>query len=67
VYGHGGEADGERLAGVDLEWCLQAQQRGTGHAGAQALPAVADTDRVLILCGDVPLVRPETLRRLVTD
>src|SRR6266513_89143 len=50
-------------AGVD--WVLQAKQLGTGHAVLQALPQVASDADVLVLYGDVPLVRPATLKRLV--
>jgi bifunctional UDP-N-acetylglucosamine pyrophosphorylase / glucosamine-1-phosphate N-acetyltransferase len=66
VYGHGGEQVRERLAARKVEWVEQAQQLGTGHAVAQALPAVADGDRVLVLYGDVPLIGADTLRRLLT-
>ena len=65
VYGHGGEQVPAAFAGETLEWVLQAPQRGTGHAVEQAMPAVADGAQVLILYGDVPLVRAETLRRLL--
>src|SRR5690606_34888386 len=41
------------------------EQLGTGHAVLQALPRIPDDHRVLILCGDVPLVSPRTLARLV--
>jgi len=67
VYGHGGEVVRERFPGPDLEWCMQAEQLGTGHAVAQAMPHVPDGARVLILCGDVPLVRPETLAALASE
>src|SRR5690606_35155315 len=40
VYGHGGEAVPQAIAGDDLEWALQAEQLGTGHAVAQAMPTV---------------------------
>ncbi|MFM8356241.1 MAG: bifunctional UDP-N-acetylglucosamine diphosphorylase/glucosamine-1-phosphate N-acetyltransferase GlmU [Gammaproteobacteria bacterium] len=46
-------------------WVLQAEQLGTGHAVMQALPGVAADAVVLIVYGDVPLVRPETLHRVV--
>jgi bifunctional UDP-N-acetylglucosamine pyrophosphorylase / glucosamine-1-phosphate N-acetyltransferase len=65
VYGHGGEQVRERLAARRVNWIEQAQQLGTGHAVAQALPAIADEDRVLVLYGDVPLIGVETLRRLL--
>jgi len=65
VYGHGGEQVRCALAGEDCAWVEQAQQLGTGHAVLQALPQVADMDRVLVLYGDVPLVDPDTLNRLI--
>ena len=68
VYGHGGEAVREAFAAdADLKWALQAEQLGTGHAVMQAMPAIPDDHRVLVLCGDVPLIRPETLERLAGD
>jgi bifunctional UDP-N-acetylglucosamine pyrophosphorylase/glucosamine-1-phosphate N-acetyltransferase len=66
VYGHGGERVREALAAADLRWVLQAEQRGTGHAVAQAMPAIPDDHTVLVLYGDVPLVRAATLEGLVS-
>jgi bifunctional UDP-N-acetylglucosamine pyrophosphorylase/glucosamine-1-phosphate N-acetyltransferase len=65
VHGHGGEAVRAAFDGARVEWVEQAKQLGTGHALAQALPKVARGAQVLVLYGDVPLVRPETLRQLV--
>jgi bifunctional UDP-N-acetylglucosamine pyrophosphorylase/glucosamine-1-phosphate N-acetyltransferase len=65
VYGHGGLAVREALAHEDLKWALQAEQLGTGHAVMQAMPKVADEELVLVLYGDVPLVRTATLQRLI--
>lgn len=66
VYGHGGEQVRATFAGQpDLLWAEQAQQLGTGHAVAQAMPGVPDAATVLVLYGDVPLTRPETLRQLL--
>ena len=64
VIGHGAEAVRERLAADDLSFVLQVEQLGTGHAVAQALPALS-AERVLILYGDVPLIEVETLQRLL--
>ena len=58
-------ADGA-AATPPLRWTLQAQQLGTGHAVAQAMSGVADDERVLVLYGDVPLVRRETLQELIS-
>ncbi|MFA7388540.1 MAG: bifunctional UDP-N-acetylglucosamine diphosphorylase/glucosamine-1-phosphate N-acetyltransferase GlmU [Thiohalobacteraceae bacterium] len=65
VYGHGGAQVRERLAARKVGWIEQAQQLGTGHAVAQAMPAIADQDQVLVLYGDVPLIGTETLKRLL--
>jgi bifunctional UDP-N-acetylglucosamine pyrophosphorylase/glucosamine-1-phosphate N-acetyltransferase len=64
VYGHGGQQVRESLAHLPLNWVEQAQQLGTGHAVAQAMPQITDEAMVLILCGDVPLTRLDTLQRL---
>lgn len=64
VYGHGGELVRERISGNNLQWALQAEQKGTGHAVAQAIHLAGDTDVVLIAYGDVPLILPVTLQRL---
>ncbi len=68
VHGHGGEAVRAAFAGQDdLNWAEQAQQLGTGHAVQQAMPAIPDTTQVLVLYGDVPLIRADTLRALLHD
>ncbi|MCY1417674.1 Bifunctional protein GlmU [compost metagenome] len=64
VIGHGAEAVRQRLAADDLNFVLQDQQLGTGHAVAQALPQLS-ADTVLILYGDVPLIEVDTLKRLL--
>ena len=66
VYGHGGEAMQARLNDADVEWVLQAEQLGTGHAVAQAMPAIPDHAKVLVLYGDTPLISPVTLETLLT-
>ncbi len=65
VYGHGGDAVRAALAGEKLTWVLQQERRGTGHALQQALPHIADGARVLVLYGDVPLIRVQTLEELL--
>ena len=68
VYGSGGDQVRAAFATqTDLKWALQAEQLGTGHAVAQALPQVPDDHTVVVLCGDVPLIRTSTLERLVAD
>ncbi|MCF5469361.1 bifunctional UDP-N-acetylglucosamine diphosphorylase/glucosamine-1-phosphate N-acetyltransferase GlmU [Pseudomonas syringae] len=64
VIGHGADSVRERLAADDLNFVMQDKQLGTGHAVAQALPALS-ADTVLILYGDVPLIEVETLQRLL--
>ncbi|MFB8830444.1 bifunctional UDP-N-acetylglucosamine diphosphorylase/glucosamine-1-phosphate N-acetyltransferase GlmU [Azotobacter sp. CWF10] len=66
VIGHGAERVREQLAADDLNFVLQAEQLGTGHAVAQALPALS-AERVLILYGDVPLIEADTLQRLLAQ
>lgn len=65
VYGHGGELVRQTLPDPDLAWAEQAQQLGTGHAVQQAMPHSANEGVALILYGDVPLTRVETLQALV--
>lgn len=66
VYGHGGEAVHSALGELEVNWVHQAKQLGTGHAVAQAMDAIDDDARVLVLYGDVPLVQPRTLSHLVS-
>ena len=65
VHGHGGDKVRAAFPDSGVDWVLQAEQLGTGHAVLQALPQVSPDADVLILYGDVPLVRPATLKRLV--
>ncbi len=65
VHGHGAEQVRVAFAQAKVEWVLQAEQLGTGHAVQQAMPHVAPDADVLILYGDVPLVSGATLKRLV--
>lgn len=65
VYGHGGELLKNTLKNDALNWVLQAEQLGTGHAMQQAAPHFADDEDVLMLYGDVPLIAVETLTRLL--
>lgn len=65
VIGHGADQVRDAFADNDIRWALQAEQKGTGHAVAQALPDVADDQVVLVLYGDVPLIQAETLQPLV--
>lgn len=65
VYGHGGDAVKTTCGGDHRRWVLQAEQLGTGHAVQQAMPGTPDHNQVLILFGDVPLLRAATLQRLL--
>ncbi len=66
VYGHGGEQVRTAFPQAQVSWVRQAEQKGTGHAVAQAMPKVADQATVLVLYGDVPLIRAETLQGLLS-
>lgn len=66
VYGYGADQLKAGLGEQPLHWVLQAEQLGTGHAVQQAIPQIADEDTVLILYGDVPLTRKETLEQLLS-
>jgi bifunctional UDP-N-acetylglucosamine pyrophosphorylase/glucosamine-1-phosphate N-acetyltransferase len=66
VYGHLGEQVQAALTDLgDLTWVHQAEQRGTGHAVKLAMPGVPEDARVLVLYGDVPLIRNDTLQKLL--
>lgn len=65
IYGHGGERIREVLPGMDVNWVLQKQQLGTGHAVGQALPDIPSTAHVLVLSADVPLISANTLETLI--
>ena len=65
IYGHGADQLKQTLAHNELNWCLQAEQLGTGHAVQQAVPYITDDEDVLILVGDAPLIKPSTLEQLI--
>ena len=65
VYGHGGDQVRTSIAETDLAWAKQEPQLGTGHAVLQALPLLPVDGITLVLYGDVPLIRAETLHALV--
>ena len=64
VIGHGADLVRERFPGSAVHWVVQAEQLGTGHAVAQVLPQVPRENSVLVMYGDVPLVRKQTLDAL---
>jgi len=65
VYGHGGAQVQKALAHEAVEWILQADQLGTGHAVMQAMCVIPDDHTVLVLYGDVPLIGTSSLGKLV--
>ena len=65
VYGHGGETLPQAIQRPELAWAKQEPQLGTGHAVQQAVPHLDPAALCLILYGDVPLTRPETLQEMV--
>lgn len=65
VYGYGADKLQAKLGEQQLNWVLQAEQLGTGHAVAQANNNIGDDDTVLILYGDVPLIQASTLESLL--
>ena len=65
VVGYGGEQIRESMARFPIRWVEQAEQLGTGHAVMQALPGISPDSVVLVLYGDVPLIRLSTLQDLV--
>ncbi|MBI9087216.1 MAG: NTP transferase domain-containing protein [Desulfobacterales bacterium] len=69
VVGHQAEAVQAVVEGAfDARFALQSEQLGTGHAVRCAIPHLPDdTRQVVVLCGDVPLLRPETIDALVAD
>ncbi|MBA4502883.1 bifunctional UDP-N-acetylglucosamine diphosphorylase/glucosamine-1-phosphate N-acetyltransferase GlmU [Marinobacterium marinum] len=65
VIGHEGEQVEQAMSGQALNFVWQREQLGTGHAVAQAMPNIDPDAVVLVLYGDVPLTRRETLQKLV--
>jgi bifunctional UDP-N-acetylglucosamine pyrophosphorylase/glucosamine-1-phosphate N-acetyltransferase len=66
VYGHRGEQVRTAFArDTDIHWVHQSEQRGTGHAVRLAMHDIQDPARILVLYGDVPLLRSQTLSELI--
>jgi bifunctional UDP-N-acetylglucosamine pyrophosphorylase / glucosamine-1-phosphate N-acetyltransferase len=65
VYGSGGERVREAMAAADVVWAKQSPPRGTGDAVRRALDMLPADGVTLVMVGDVPLLRPQTLSRLV--
>lgn len=66
VIGHGGDQIERAVAEQDIKLVWQHEQLGTGHAVAQAMPAIGHDSVVLVLYGDVPLTGTETLEQLTS-
>ncbi|MGR9090192.1 MAG: bifunctional UDP-N-acetylglucosamine diphosphorylase/glucosamine-1-phosphate N-acetyltransferase GlmU [Gammaproteobacteria bacterium] len=66
VFGHGGDQLQAAFTGTPITWIEQRVQLGTGHAVGEALEAIPHDGMTLILYGDVPLLRAETLERLIS-
>lgn len=67
VVGHGAELVTNELNHLNAEWIEQKQQLGTGHAVQQTSDRIADSDTVLILYGDVPLLKLVTVELLISS
>lgn len=65
VHGHLGEKLQDQLRNYDITWVNQRERLGTGHAVLQALPYVKQSNKALILYGDVPLIGYDTLQHFV--
>ncbi len=66
VVGNGADQVKQAFNRSKINWVLQEEQRGTGHAVMQALPDIAEDARILILLGDAPLIDVETIMTLVS-
>jgi bifunctional UDP-N-acetylglucosamine pyrophosphorylase/glucosamine-1-phosphate N-acetyltransferase len=64
IIGHEAELVREALRSTGIQFVLQAEQRGTGHALMVAREALQGFSHVLVLSGDVPLIHPETIERV---
>ncbi len=64
IIGHEAERVREALQATGIQFVEQLEQRGTGHAVMQAREALQGFEHVLVLYGDVPLIRPETIQQV---
>src|SRR5580698_6698542 len=64
VVGHEAGMVKDSLSGLGVEFVEQTEQRGTGHAVQQAAPSIEKYEDVIVLSGDVPLILPETIRKI---
>lgn len=64
ILGHESDVVKEKLP-KDTMIAMQTDQLGTGHAVMMAKEYINDNDTIVVLCGDTPLVKEETLKRLI--
>ncbi|HET9363570.1 MAG TPA: bifunctional UDP-N-acetylglucosamine diphosphorylase/glucosamine-1-phosphate N-acetyltransferase GlmU [Candidatus Angelobacter sp.] len=64
IIGHQAESVRAAVEPLGVKFILQAEQRGTGHAIMRAREAVQQYETILVLSGDVPLIRQETIARV---
>src|ERR1051326_8053035 len=64
IIGHEAERVRQATEHTNVQYVVQKDQRGTGDAVKQARAALDGYDHVLVLSGDVPLIRPETIERV---
>jgi bifunctional UDP-N-acetylglucosamine pyrophosphorylase / glucosamine-1-phosphate N-acetyltransferase len=64
IIGHEADRVRQAMQHTGVNFVLQAEQRGTGHALMIAREALAKYDHVIVLSGDAPLITPETIGRL---
>jgi bifunctional UDP-N-acetylglucosamine pyrophosphorylase/glucosamine-1-phosphate N-acetyltransferase len=64
IVGHEADRVRQAVAATGINFILQAEQRGTGHALMVAREALASYDEVIVLSGDAPLISPQTVQRL---
>jgi len=67
IVGHQKEKVLDSLSGYHFSPIIQEEQLGTGHAVLCAEPACSAADLVMILCGDTPLIRPDTLQTMIRE
>jgi bifunctional UDP-N-acetylglucosamine pyrophosphorylase / glucosamine-1-phosphate N-acetyltransferase len=67
IYGHGGDQVKAKLNNLEATWIEQKQQLGTGHAVQQAIDYINDGDKVLVLYGDVPLLKQTTIATILNN
>ena len=67
VVGYKKEEVQKALKGINVDFAIQEEQLGTGHAVMQAIPFIDEPGKVVILYGDVPLLRKETISNLINS